>query len=566
MQCNLQTYCTVKHGMVYLEKMTLAELSQKAVIQYSKRMAFEIYRDGHTYNRITYQEFGLRTRQFAALLISLGVRAGDRVMLLAENRPEWPIAYFAAALAGAVTVPVLTDFSSEQIITIASHAGISALCITEKTSPKLTGGGIDPAIPFIYIDSIEEADNGPVAKVSIQVVLHGRKKRLPLQEGGAFPETRETDLATLIYTSGTTGSSKGVMLSHRNLLYNVLSSRSLMKIFPRDRLLSIIPLAHTYECTLGLLNAVMNGASTVYLDRAPAPSVLFPAIQALRPTAMVTVPLFIEKIYRNRIAPALLANPLYRFPLTRFLAIAWAGRTLMSTFGKAIRFFGIGGAPLSEDTEAFLRKVKFPYAPGYGLTEAAPLVSGTAPYHFPFRSAGSVLKDIEVRIVPNQAPGDTPLEGEIQVRGPNVMMGYYRDEEKTREAFTVDGWFKTGDLGFLDKRGHLFIRGRLKALILGPSGENIYPEEIEGLLSTSHLVEDALVYPSDKGELIALVVLSEKAKTMLAAIEGRLEDLKTGINKQLASFSRIHRIEIRYEPFEKTSTLKIKRFLYPGAR
>ncbi|MDR3170634.1 MAG: AMP-binding protein [Treponema sp.] len=481
--------------MVYLEKMTLAELSQKAVMQYSKRMAFEIYRDGHTYNRITYQEFGLRTRQFAALFISLGVRAGDRVMLLAENRPEWPIAYFAAALAGAVTVPVLTGFSPEQIITIARHAGISALCITEKTGPKLTGGVIDPAIPFIYIDSIEDAaDNGPGENVSIQVVLHGRKKRLLLQEGGAFPETRETDLATLIYTSRTTGSSKGVMLSHRNLLYNVLSSRSLMKIFPRDRLLSIIPLAHTYECTLGLLNAVMNGASTVYLDRAPAPSVLFPAIQALRPTAMVTVPLFIEKIYRNRIAPALLANPLYRFPLTRSLAIAWAGRTLMSTFGKTIRFFGIGGASLSEDTEVFLRRVKFPYAPGYGLTEAAPLVSGTAPYRFPFRSAGSVLKDIEVRIVPNQAPSDTPqgLEGEIQVRGPNVMIGYYRDEEKTREAFTVDGWFKTGDLGFLDKRGHLFIRGRLKALILGPSGENIYPEEIEGLLSTSHLVKNPL--------------------------------------------------------------------------
>ncbi|MDR3342098.1 MAG: AMP-binding protein [Treponema sp.] len=558
--------------------MTLAELCHKAAVQYKNRTAFEIYRDGHTYNRITYQEFGLRTRQCAALLITLGVKPGDRVMICAENRPEWPIAYFASALAQAVTVPVLTGFSPEQIKTIARHAEIAVLCLTEKTSPRISEAGIDPAIPRIYIDSIAETSPGTVGsatarfeKASISVSLHGREKRLPLrerclapEETEQFPETREADLASIIYTSGTTGNSKGVMLSNRNLLFNAHASRSFMKIFPRDRLLSVIPLAHTYECTLGLLNAVMNGASTVYLDRPPSPSTLFPAIQALRPTAMVTVPLFIEKIYQSRIAPALKANPLYRFPLTRFLAITMAGHTLMSTFGGAIRFFGIGGAPFSEETEAFLRKVKFPYAPGYGLTETAPLVAGTGPYHFPFRSAGSVLPGVEVRIVPNQILGGGAEEGEIQVRGPNVMMGYYRDEEKTQEAFTADGWFKTGDLGFLDTQGHLFIRGRLKAMILGPSGQNIYPEEIEHLLSTSSLVEDALVYPGEKGEIVALVVLSEKAQTMLAAIEDGMEDLKNRINKRLASFSRIHRIEIQREPFEKTATQKIKRFLYPG--
>jgi long-chain acyl-CoA synthetase len=232
----------------------------------------------------------------------------------------------------------------------------------------------------------------------------------------------------------------------------------------------------------------------------------------------------------------------------------------MAALGASIRFFGIGGAPLSEETELFLRKVQFPYAPGYGLTETAPLVAGTAPYRFPFRSTGSVLKGVEVRIVSEGKPG--AAEGEIQVRGPNVMMGYYRDEARTNEAFTPDGWLKTGDLGSLDKKGRLFIRGRLKAMILGPSGENIYPEEIEGLLNTSSLVEDVLVYPGERGEIVALIVLSEKAKTMLAALEDSLGELKAMVNKRLASFSQINRIEIQHEPFEKTPTQKIKRFLY----
>jgi long-chain acyl-CoA synthetase len=225
----------------------------------------------------------------------------------------------------------------------------------------------------------------------------------------------------------------------------------------------------------------------------------------------------------------------------------------MAAMGSSIRFFGIGGAPLSEDVERFLRKTGFPYSPGYGLTETSPLVAGTAPYKFAFRSSGSVIKGVEVR---------TGADGEIQVRGPNVMQGYYRDEERTRSAFTEDRWLKTGDLGSVDRKGRLFIRGRLKALILGPSGENIYPEEIEELISTSLLVEDALVVPGERGELVALIVLSEKAQTALAALGDSMEELKNQVNKRLAAFSRLNRIEIRREPFEKTPTQKIKRFLY----
>ena len=527
--------------VVFLEKQTLAELCLKAAARYGKKTCFQIYRDGGIYNRLSYTEFGDRIRVFASQLREMGVKKGDRVMILAENRPEWPIAYFAIALAGAINVPVLTDFSEEQIKAIATHAGISALFCSARTLPKITA--IDSAIPVIKIETLSDYPAGQAPAAS---------EKAPNQTE-EFPVVNEDDPASIIYTSGTTGNSKGVLLSHKNLVHVAAASRSLMKIFSRDRLLSVIPLAHTYECSLGMLTAVMSGASVTYLDRPPSPAVLLPAMQTLRPTAMVTVPLFIEKICRQKIFPDLEKSPFYKFPLTRPMARFLAGQKLMAGLGSAIRFFGIGGAPLSEDVEQFLRKISFPYSVGYGLTETAPLVAGTVPYKFPFRSSGSVLKGAKLRIADN---------GEIQVQGPNVMLGYYRDEERTRDAFTEDGWFKTGDLGRLDNKGYLYINGRLKTLILGPSGENIYPEEIENMLSTSMLVEDALVIPGERGELVAMIVLSEKAKTMIAAMGDSLEELKNSVNKKLAAFSRLNRIEVKKEPFEKTPTQKIKRFLY----
>jgi long-chain acyl-CoA synthetase len=353
------------------------------------------------------------------------------------------------------------------------------------------------------------------------------------------------------------------MLSHRNLVYTATATRSIFKIYPRDRFLSLVTLAHAFECTMGMLIAVMSGASTTYLNGPPAPAVLFPAARAIRPTVMLTVPLIIEKLYRSHIEPDLKAHPLYRFPLTRPLAVALAGRKLSGFFGGAVRLFSIGGAALAEDVERFLRKVQFPYTLGYGMTEAAPLLAGTVPFRFPPASAGRVLAGVSLRI----------MNGEIQAKGPNIMSGYYRDTKSTRESFTADGWFKTGDLGAFDKRGYLYIKGRLKTMILSPSGENIYPEEIESLLNSSEIVEDALVYSGEKGELVALIVLSDKAGAMMTvigdalgsaggALGSALTELKKAVNKRLASFSRISRIEVRTEPFEKTATRKIKRFLY----
>jgi len=538
--------------MKQIAEKTLTSLCIASSEKYKNRPAFSMISGGKISRRATYAQMGLRARQIGNLLNKLGVKKEERVLLFSENCPEWPLAYFGIAFAGAVSVPLLTGFCAEQIQNIVNHSRISAICLSRSAGKKLNPSSAE--LPLVFIDSI--------AGDEISVSVDGKQRQMTLHadESAAHNQRGQDDLATIIYTSGTQGSSKGVMLSGANLISSALSSMTFVKLFPRDRLLSVLPLAHSYECSLGLLAPVLCGASIAYLEKPPSPSVLLEAAGILRPTVMVTVPLLIEKIYSGAIAPKLRKSRIYNCPVTRSLAVWLAGKKLVSALGGRIRFFGIGGAPLSPNVEEFLHRVKFPYSIGYGLTEAAPFVAGSAPRHFQFRSGIRSPYGVKIRIAEGAFAHEG--EGEIQVQGPNVMMGYYHDGEKTAEAFTPDLWLRTGDLGRIDKKGRLHIRGRLKALILGPSGENIYPEEIEGLLGSSRLVEDALVYSGEKGELVALVRLSEAAKTAAGAVEHALEELRSWVNKKLASFSRLSRIEIRHEPFEKTPTMKIKRYLY----
>ena len=535
---------------------TLTNLCLSSSDLYNEKQAFAMICGDEVINRVTYAQMGERAKNIASLIKNLGIENGARIILLSENCPAWPITYFGIALAGAVSVPLLTGFSYEQIQNIADHCEAGAVCISRVMLEKYVNMQELPSfskIPFIIIDNSAE----DIKVINANVC---EKTEILFDEANALMRKAD-DLATIIYTSGTQGSSKGVMLSGKNIISSALSSLSYVKLFPHDRLLSVLPLAHSYECGLGLIAPVICGSSVTYLDKPPSPSVLLPALKMIRPTVMISVPLLIEKIYNNSIAPKLNKSKLYKFPVTRNLAIRAAGRKLFSALGGCIRFFGIGGAPLSPEVENFLYKAKFPYSIGYGLTEASPLVAGNAPRRFSLRSGISAAKNVMLRIVKyfeNAASG----EGEIQVKGPNVMMGYLNDEEKTNEAITCDGWLRTGDFGRIDKKGRLHILGRIKALILGPSGENIYPEEIEGLLGSSGLIEESLVYSGKKGELIALVRLSDAAKTAAGVVEHALEDLRLWANKKLSAFSRLSKIEIKYEPFEKTPTMKIKRYLY----
>ncbi|HOF20931.1 MAG TPA: AMP-binding protein, partial [Bacteroidales bacterium] len=383
------------------------------------------------------------------------------------------------------------------------------------------------------------------------------------------------DLASIIYTSGTTGRSKGVMLTHKNISFNALKGEMIQPVNTNDRFLSVLPLSHTYENTLGLILPMLGGSCVYYLRKPPTPPVLLPALEKVKPTVMLTVPLIIEKVYYNKILPSLtgkwLMKQLYSIPLIRKRLNRIAGAKLMKTFGGSLKFFGIGGSKLNRTVEKFLLEARFPYAIGYGLTETAPLLAGANPQKTVFDSTGPAIDEIELKI---NNPDPKTGEGEIWARGDNVMKGYYREPEMTAEVLTADGWFKTGDLGVFDSRNNLYIKGRLKNMIVGASGENIYPEEIESVINNFRFVLESLVI-QQKGKLVAYVHLNmeeleRKYRSLKQDLEDRFEEkiqefileLKEYVNTNVNKFSQINKVVLQPVPFEKTATLKIKRFLY----
>ena len=386
-------------------------------------------------------------------------------------------------------------------------------------------------------------------------------------------EPGEDDLAAIIYTSGTSGHSKGVMLTHGNIVSNAAQGAgSIVTFTEHDRMLSVLPLAHTFECTLGLVLPILRGTHVFYLDKPPTGRVLLPALAEVRPTVMAAVPLIMEKIYKTSILPKLTSNRLsrwlYSIPVIRRLMNRAAGKKLLETFGGEIWLVAIAGAPLAADAERFFREAKFPYTMGFGLTETSPLLTGVHPKDSRFSSSGKAVEGVRLRIAEkNPQTG----EGEIQAQSPGVMQGYFKAPEATAEVFTEDGWFRTGDLGYIDSEGYIFIKGRSKNMVLGPNGENIYPEEVESIFFDSPYVVESLVY-QQAGRLVARVHLDDgkldelfadiPEEEMLAKRQELLENIRLGVNKRVSSYARVHRILDQTEPFEKTPTQKIKRYLY----
>ncbi len=509
---------------------------------------------------LSYRELAAGARKTSLALQALGVKPGDRVGILSENMPNWAIAYLAISTMNAVVVPILPDFSEIEVANILDHAGVGILFASVRLQPKLANSGDRKIITLDDFNGLAETPSeAPAADDRL-----------------VKPE--EEDLAAVIYTSGTTGNSKGVMLTHKNIVSNVEASRPLAEISPGESLVSLLPLSHTYECTIGLLVPLSAGACIHYLDKPPAPTVLMPALASVRPHVMLSVPLFIEKIYRNRVLTRLQSKAILRAAMRvaplRILLHRAAGKKVKHTFGGRLHFFGIGGAAVAPDVEQFMRDARFPYAVGYGLTETAPLLAGCGPKQTVYRSTGPAIEGVELRVAD---PDPATAEGEIQARGPNIMRGYYHDPERTAESFTEDGWFRTGDLGTIDSKGNVFIKGRLKNMILGPSGENIYPEELEAVIGAEPMVQDCLVL-QEGGGLVALVNLNvdafkeylgdmgvnvtDELDRMRAEAEFYLKELQQRVNAQLSAFARISRFIPQLEPFEKTPTMKIKRYLY----
>jgi len=527
---------------------------------------------------ITYNDLSIHITNTSGLLISLGIEKGDRVALLGENSPSWGIAYFAIACIGAVVVPILPDFSVAEVQRIIEHSGAKAIFVSSKLYQKIENVSRVGPPDVILLNNFQVVMPGEkVEELAVDYTLPDPIANIEFS-GFYYPEPKEEDLLAILYTSGTTGNPKGVMLTHKNIISNCLSTFQIQNINSNDRLVSVLPLSHTYECTIGFIMPLMKGASVYYLQKPPTAAVIIPALQMIKPTMMLVVPLVIEKIFRAKILPQLTSSKLkaklYQNPFFRKLLHKVAARKLLKTFGGKLHFFGVGGSKLSYDVERFLFEGGFPYAIGYGMTEASPLISGCAPSLVKFRCAGFSIPGQEVRINdPNPATG----EGGVWVRGANVMLGYYNDEQATKKVLTEDGWLKSGDLGILHPNGFIELKGRLKNMIVGPSGENIYPEDIEEVINTHAMVLESVVYEM-RGKLIAKVqlnreelqakydMLKETAFNIQQMIDERIQEIMKEIqeyvNSRVSTFPRLHLVIEQVEPFEKTPTQKIKRYFY----
>ncbi len=545
---------------------TIYEIVRHSIEKFASRTAFSML-DGED---VSYKEVGERIAQVQEMLLDAGVGAGDKVAILSSSMPNWGVSYFAVTNAGMVAVPILPDFTSSELDLIIEHSEAKAILVSDKLFAKLSNQVTDKLNIVIRTKGL----NAIVKHVSERA-----EKRIPEPE----------DLAAIIYTSGTTSKPKGVMLTHRSIASQLTVIPPLFDYNENDVLLSILPLSHTYECTLGMIYPFARGAHIYYMDRPPVASALMPALQRVRPTVIASVPLIMEKVYRAKVRPTFEKNAmlrtLYGWSPTRKLLHKVAGKKLMELFGGRMRLFAIGGAKFDSEAERFLKEAGFPYGIGYGLTETAPLLAGAVGKMVRIGSTGPSLEGVEIRLDNvNPATG----QGEIVAKTPCCMVGYYKNEEATRNAFTEDGWFRTGDLGSIAKDGWIFIKGRLKNMIVGPSGENIYPEDIEEVLNSNPVVAESVV-TEENGKLVALVHFDMAAlearydvfKKMVSdgkeqlgqmvteskeQIEQKMEEIKREliayVNSNVNRFSQITKIIDNGCEFEKTPTKKIRRFIY----
>ena len=516
---------------------------------------------------ITYAELGTRVDQVSDLLFSLGLKRGDKVALLSHNMPNWVVAYFSVVTKGLVIVPILPDFTRDEIENVLVHSESKAIFVSERLSSRIEGLDLPDLKSRILLDNLT-------------LVTGNQNNNFERQK----TVVKEDETAAIIYTSGTTGRSKGVVLSHKNMAFTAMQSYTFHQISNSDIFLSLLPLSHTYENTIGMVYPIMYGATIYYMEKPPTASALLPALAKIRPTMMLSVPLIMEKLYKTQIQNKFTGNRfkrmIYKNAIFRKIIHRIAGKKLIQTFGGRLAFFGIGGAKLDSRVERFLKEARFPYAIGYGLTETAPLLAGAGVHQTKIHSTGFAVQGVELKINHPDKKG----VGEIWAKGPNVMKGYYKNPEATSEVLTPDGWFRTGDFGKFDSFKRVYIKGRMKSTIIGASGENIYPEDIETVINSSRFVVESLVIEED-GFLVAKVLLDlddlekniehiksvievkkEKSRQAIKEIDEKYhvwsQHFMKELNTKLNRVSQIKRVDIMDKPFEKTASQKIKRFLY----
>ena len=529
---------------------TLAKLYEYATTVYSKKQYTQWYdtKEGG----YTYSEFKSKCDSLSKKLTQYGIGAGDKVAILSQSMPNWSVAFFSTVPFGRIAIPILPDSSENEVTNILNHSESKVIFVSQKLASKLNQECRDKMTLVIDIDTFE--------------VLQSDDEKFTCDGKTAVPTP--DDIATIIYTSGTTGSAKGVVLSHRNLASNVITCYHSCKRTEKDRWLSVLPMAHTLEMTLGMLYPMYCGATVYYLPKPPVASLLLKAMKIVKPTTMLTVPLIIEKVYKGSVLPTIQKSRTLSWMNEHMYGLMCKiiGMKLKATFGGHISFYGIGGAKLDPEVEKFLLTAGFPYAIGYGLTETSPLLGYAMNGWRTVGSFGYPVYNVQLKL--HNINPETG-EGEIVAKGPNVMLGYYKDPARTKSVFTEDGWFRTNDVAIKDEKGRYFIKGRNSNMILGPSGENIYPEEIENVINNIEGVSESIVVERD-GKLVALVAPQENFiqwdKESEDKLYEKLDAWKSKLlkftNKNVSKASQVSSVEVMKEPFEKTATQKIRRFKY----
>lgn len=518
----------------------------------------------------TYGELAARIARFHILYRAAGLKPGDRVAICARNSAEWAATFLGALTYGVVVVPLLHEFQPGNIVHLVAHSEARLLFTERSIADNLDMERMPDVEGVLLLGDLEVvADRDGKLQSAVDALDSMFTRIYPdgyKPEDIRYATPLSSDLALINYTSGSTGNSKGVMITYGNLWGNIgYALGQIDFLHPGDGMLSMLPLAHMYGLVFEFLFPLCKGCHITFLGRVPSPKVLLEAFAQVRPQLVITVPLVIEKIVRGKVFP-ILKKPVVKFlisiPGIRQLIYARIRKQLVNALGGNLRQLILGGAPLTADVEEFLRKIKFPFTIGYGMTECAPLVTyewwSTQHPH----SCGRVVDGMQVRI---DSPDPANVPGVLYLKGPNVMKGYFKNEEATREALSDDGWLNTGDICTMDRDGYLYIRGREKNMILGPSGQNIYPEEVEIVLNDLPLVGESIVVDRG-GKLVALVHPDYEAARKEGLTEAQADEkvsaLLPQLNKSLPSYARVSEIEIHHDEFEKTPKHSIRRFIY----
>ena len=519
---------------------------------------------------IFYRDLAERIAKIHILFEHCGLKQGDKVAICGRNQVNWAVSFLATMTYGSVPVPLLHEFKPGNIHHLVNHSEAKILFV----DPTVWEGLSESEMP--ELQAITRIDTFRLIYAANDKITYARE-HLNSLFGEKYPESfgpeslnyyedSPNELALINYTSGTSGFSKGVMIPYRTIQSNVEFAKvAVPSLNNTSNVVAMLPSAHMYGLMFEVLYEIVCGAHIHFLTRIPSPKIIMQALDEIKPDLVVSVPLVIEKIYKNKVRPILEKNgirQLLRLPLLDQVILNKVKSELVNAFGGRFYEVIIGGAAFNKDVEDFFKKIHFPFTVGYGMTECGPIIAYDGWETVKLYSCGKVAPNLEIRI-DSSDPENIP--GEVMVRGENVFLGYYKNEDATKAVFTEDGWFKTGDMGVVDKDGYLFLKGRCKCMILGPSGQNIYPEEIETVLNSLSYVIDSLVI-EDNGGLTALIYpdfqLAEKDGMSAEQLQARIETLVKSANDLLPNYAKVKTVEIMPEDFERTPKKSIKRYLY----